>query len=195
VAGLVLAQLGKDRPVEAMRTLDERGAALAGRRTATMLRATALRVAGRTVEAARLLASVPQPRDAMDWYLEGRRLICEGEGRNGRKAAFREALDACSRAIVLSTAPRALYFEERAHAAAHLGDLARARESADGLQAHWPESARAAWWRGYALAESGDPDGGIAAFRDSIRLGLGEDWEALWARARKAVTAGTRQAR
>ena len=185
-AGIVLAHLHGEQPQMALATLDANREHLDGRRAYLMLRSRALRMLKREDEAARLERKAPVPQDAVDFFLEGRRhLIAAGDSsalsmhrghpttkviRERIKPGFTKALNAFTQAILLSSSPRPLFYQQRARAAAGAKDAVAARETARALRDLWPDNASSQFWAGYALRGAGLIDEAIAAFRRSNQL-------------------------
>jgi serine/threonine protein kinase/Flp pilus assembly protein TadD len=166
VFGVALAQFKRRKPAEAITILDRHDSLVKGRRAPMIIRAQALRQLGRKDEAVVIERSATDPKDPLDYYLEGERLIEEGHA--GREAAFKEALTSLTQAILLSKNLRAIQFQQAAHAAGHAKDGAAARRLAKALRHHWPDSHAAAHWAGFALAESGQFDDAIAFLRHDL---------------------------
>ena len=167
VVGAASALITEDRPGEAIAILDKNDDLIRGRWVASIVRARSLRALGREDEAAAIERRAPKVATALDFYLDGVRLLDEGHA--GRKAAFQEAVGQFRRAIYQAAAPRAIYYQGLAHAASHARDATVAREVAPALLTHWPESALSAFWAGTAL-ELVSSDEAIAAFRQAIRI-------------------------
>ena len=177
VAGTILAEVRLNRPETALRVLDEHGGLLGKRAAAIVLRHDVLAALGRKGEAEALLDSVPVPVDGLDHEMLAVRAMAAGEAelraaRDGKKE-FARAVQHTTRAILMADGPRLSLFCQRAHAAGHLKDVALARESAEALRAHWPESYSAAIWAGYGCFESADPANGalaVESFEAAVRL-------------------------
>jgi eukaryotic-like serine/threonine-protein kinase len=167
VAGLALAHLTLKRPMKALEVLDAHRARTGHLRAAVLLRASALRSLGRIAEADALERSAAAPKDALDFYLDGESLLQRGHG--GGKPAFQEALQAFRNAIYLAPAPRAVYFQQAAHAARHAGDEVSARELAAALRRHWPSSPNSLFWIAYALGPDA-PEESLDTLRQAIRM-------------------------
>ena len=167
-AGIVLARLEMDDPDAALQVLDASSASLGGRRVESMLRARALAQKGHAARAQRLLSAAPPPGDAVDFYLMGQSLIAEGHA--GRPLAFDEAVRRHTQSILHSTAPRALFFEQLAHAASHARDAAAVQDAARALTTNWPESAASHFWAGLGWRGVRQLDQALAAFEQVTRL-------------------------
>ncbi len=169
--GLVFAQLKLKNPGEALRLLDAHASLLGDGSAAHLLRADALRAAGKTEEAAAALASAPPPAAFFEYNLLAQKEAQLGE--DGEHEAFRRAMHHLTTAILVSPLPRLSLYSLRAHLAGHLRDREAVLESIAGLRRRWPDSDKTHLWTGWSLASLGDPayfQDAEAAFRALIRL-------------------------
>jgi serine/threonine protein kinase/Flp pilus assembly protein TadD len=104
---------------------------------------------GRAADAAAIARGITDPETEVDWYLAGHYAISRGHG--GDEGQFAVALRAFTQAVLSASAPRALYFSERVHAAGHVRDVDAVIETARVIETRWPNLAIPNYYAGYAL--------------------------------------------
>jgi tetratricopeptide (TPR) repeat protein len=166
--GIVMARLRLGDARTALDALDRHEGLLGGSHAASLLRADALAGLGSEAGDAASRPAPPPPRDAVDYFVLGERLLAEGHA--GRTAAYREALEPLTQAVLLSKSARALYYQERAHAAGHARERDAAQKTARSLRAHWPSSEAASYYAGYALERVHAHDEAVEALNAAIAL-------------------------
>ena len=168
IAGTALAMLRSERASDALAFLTQHRANAETQPALERLRVDALRASNRAGEADDLEKTLGKSKGALALFLEGSREMTKGEA--GEKEAFSRALALYTRAILMSSHARALFHFERAHAAGHARDGKAGRESAEALEALWPDSARAWFWAGFAFVDALDSREAIRAYHRSIEI-------------------------
>lgn len=177
VAGLVLAHL-QQKDVGAAKAALNRHASAIGDREDTRKRLDDLvagyESTGSLASASRRLSA--KGRSDVDHYIAG--TVALTSGHAGDVEGFRVAFGEFTRAVLMAPRPRALFYEERAHAAGHIGDLAAVRETVDAIVERWPDSAGSIFSAGRALIVAGKVDEGIALVERATTIdpNFAESW-------------------
>jgi serine/threonine-protein kinase len=166
IIGLAFALGSSGLEREALRVLDHNAAFVADRRAAVILRNDRLRgVAGKAAPV--LAGPLPSLVDPLDHYLEGIRLYSEASA--GRRAP-KEALASHLAAILLSPAPRLLFYVEAARCAEDLRDEATMESIAQALLRLWPGSPTAHAFRGSMFIACNRLDEAAASWRTVLAM-------------------------
>jgi tetratricopeptide (TPR) repeat protein len=170
--GLAYSYLKLRKPQISLQVLECAERAIATPEVLFPVKADVLRSLGRTALADALLSEAPTPSSALGWFIAGTRAMNKGhavgEENPAGMAAFTAAEGHLARAVLASLHPRRAYFFELAHSQGHC-KCEDATETADAVQALWPQSAVAWRWCGFATKDI-VPQRAVAAFREAVRL-------------------------
>jgi tetratricopeptide (TPR) repeat protein len=175
MGGLVLALLKSNEAPAASAAFDRYEAAFESGSARHEIKAMVAESLGRKEEAERLFRESPPPRTAYEHFLRALRDLVKGE--RGDRDAMRRSLRHADAALHLSNLPRLSIHTLRAHIAAHLGERQVVEDAVVALKHHWPRSADAVYWCGFAQAAFDDPDllrAGVEDLRKAVAMSPNE---------------------
>jgi len=141
IAGLALVSIHADSPQQALQTLDRHAALEILHPALRQLRAEALLISGRPLEALFLDEPGGAAHSELDLFIAAQRMLFQA-ARDNDASAYSSAATLLTRAALLAPGPRALYHQQCVRAAEAANDESTARQSRNVLDTHWPAASR-----------------------------------------------------